>query len=130
MKYAYSLNEEDYFGPFDTYGQAYEQGCDNIAENQHSFWIAEVIDTADRLLDYAEHIGEWVIDIVETRMCDFIPSDDDDIIETTRNQLKIIGDAVIDAVMANCKVVRFGVDNPTKVYIFEEDGNEPSPDRT
>jgi hypothetical protein len=121
MKYAYSLDEEDYIGPFDSYEDAYSAGYDAIQDDyQTSFWIAEVIDTASRLRDDAEHIADWVIDIIETRMCDFIPADDN-ILEFTRDQLKRTGNAIIDAVLANCKVVRFGVENEVEVYVCGED---------
>ena len=119
MKYAYSLDEEEYYGPFDTYGEAYAEGCSNVYEDRHSFWIAEVIDTASRLRDEAEHIAEWVIDIVETKMCEFIPTDDD-IIEATQSQLENIGNGIIDVVLANCKLARFGVENAVLVRVDGE----------
>jgi hypothetical protein len=120
VKYAYSLDEEDYIGPYDTYEEAYNEGAANIEEDQTSFWIAEVIDTAGRLRDDAEHIADWVLDIVETKMCEFIPADDN-ILEFTRDQLKRTGNAIIDAVLANCSVVRFGVENEVEVSVSGED---------
>jgi hypothetical protein len=116
MKYAYSLDEEDYVGPFDTYKEAYNEGVVSVEENR-SFWIAEVIDTVSKLRDDAEHIADWVIDIVETKMWDFV-SAEDDILEFTRDQLKTMGNGIIDIVFANCKVVRFGVENAVEVYIW------------
>lgn len=120
MKYAYSLDEEDYVGPFDTYEQAYAEGAANVEEGQASFWIAEVIDTVSKLRNDAEHIADWVIDVIETKMCEFIPTDDD-MLEFTRDQLNTMGNAIIDAVFANCKAVRFGVENEVEVYVWGED---------
>lgn len=121
MKYAYSLDEEDYVGPFDTYDDAYSAGVDAIQDaDQTSFWIAEVIDTVSKLRNDAEHIADWVIDVIETKMCEFIPAEDE-MLEFTRDQLKTMGNAIIDAVFANCKVVRFGVENEAEVYVWGED---------
>jgi hypothetical protein len=118
MKYAYSLDEEEYVGPFDSYDDTYSAGSDAIQDDdQTSFWIAEVIDTASRLREDAEHIAEWVVDIVETQMCYFVASDEH-MLEFTPDQLKTMGNAIIDAVFANCKVVRFGVENEAKVYVW------------
>lgn len=119
MKYAYSLNEEDYFGPFDTYEEARAEGAASVEEGQKSFWIAEVIDTASRLREGAEFIADWVMDIIEAGMCEFIPAEDE-MLDATREELETMGNAIIDAVLANCKVVRFGVDNAVEVYVTGE----------
>jgi hypothetical protein len=42
-------------------------------------------------------------------------------IEATRDQLKTMGNGIIDIVFANCKVVRFGVENAVEVYVWGED---------
>lgn len=120
MKYAYSFDQDDYTGQFDSFDDACVAARDEldfIAQPPTEFWVAEIIDAEAYLRDQAQYIAEWLIDILEVQLCDVMPAEDDMVLPTPYGPDGFIklGNAVIDAAVANCDFVSFGVENSVMV---------------
>lgn len=122
MKYAYSFDQDEYTGQFDSFDEAYvaaKNELEFVEDPQTEVWIAEIIDAEAYLRDQAQYIAEWFIDILETQLCDIMPAEEDMILPNPDGPDGLIkfGNAIIDATVANCEFLHFGVENAVRVDV-------------
>lgn len=122
MKYAYSFDQDEYTGWFDSFDEACvaaKNELEFVEQPQTEFWVAEVIDAEAYLRKRAQYIAEWFIDILETQLCDIMPAEEDMILPNPDGPDGLIkfGNAIIDATVANCEFLHFGVENAVRVDV-------------
>jgi len=122
MKYSYSFDQDEYTGQFDSFDEAYvaaKRELEFVEDPQTEVWIAEIIDAEAYLRDQAQYIAEWFIDILETQLCDIMPAEEDMIMPNPDGPDGLIkfGNAIIDATVANCEFLHFGVENAVRVDV-------------
>lgn len=122
MKYAYSFDQDEYTGWFDSFDEACvaaKNELEFVEQPQTEFWVAEVIDAEAYLRKRAQYIAEWFIDILETQLCDIMPAEEDMIMPNPDGPDGLIkfGNAIIDATVANCDFLHFGVENAVRVDV-------------
>lgn len=122
MKYSYSFDQDEYTGQFDSFDEACvaaKNELEFVEQPQTEFWVAEVIDAEAYLRKRAQYIAEWFIDILETQLCDIMPAEEDMIMPNPDGPDGLIkfGNAIIDATVANCDFLHFGVQYPLKVDV-------------
>ena len=122
MKYAYSFDQDEYTGWFDSFDEACvaaKNELEFVEQPQTEFWVAEVIDAEAYLRKRAQYIAEWFIDILETQLCDIMPAEEDMILPNHDGPDGLIkfGNAIIDATVANCDFLHFGVENAVRVDV-------------
>ncbi len=122
MKYTYSFDQDEYTGWFDSFDEACvaaKNELEFVEQPQTEFWVAEVIDAEAYLRKRAQYIAEWFIDILETQLCDIMPAEEDMILPNPDGPDGLIkfGNAIIDATVANCEFLHFGVENAVRVDV-------------
>lgn len=122
MKYTYSFDQDEYTGWFDSFDEACvaaKNELEFVEQPQTEFWVAEVIDAEAYLRKRAQYIAEWFIDILETQLCDIMPAEEDMIMPNPDGPDGLIkfGNAIIDATVANCEFLHFGVENAVRVDV-------------
>lgn len=122
MKYAYSFDQDEYTGSFDSFDEAYDAAKNElefVEDPQTEVWIAEIIDAEAYLRDQAQYIAKRFIDIMETQLCDNMPAEEYMILPNPDGPDRLIkfGNAIIDATVANCEFLHFGVENAVRVDV-------------
>ena len=119
-KYAWSSNEEEYYGCFDSHEEALNAAIDSTPEGERPefFHTVEIIDTHERLLEgcSASYIADRVIEMFDELVSDFIPADEE-IVEiivpgnklSEVEALREFGKAIVDLTFKHCTFNRYGV---------------------
>ena len=110
-KYAYSYNQEEYYGEFDTRDEARE-ACiaEDDKEGPHAIWTAEIVPATDLLRAGATAyiLSELAIERADEILSDDI-SADDYIITATDEQKAELGRVIVEWLCANAEFNRWGV---------------------
>ena len=115
-QYAYSTDQENYHGPFDTVAEAQgeatvsmDQSGDYEPGDECSYWIGEV-QTAEAFLQ-ADRIGQDFVERLDEWLADNIPSDNGPVVALSTGDQAELGRLVIEFVRAKGGFQRFGIAN-------------------
>jgi hypothetical protein len=128
-KYAYSLNEEDFHGEFDSREAAVAEAkeeCEHDGYGQSAVWTGRIVKGADLLrAGYRPHsLGESAI----ARADEILENDisaDDYIITATDEQKEELGRIIVEWICTHCEFHRWGVQDVQAHDIDVMDEQEP-----
>ena len=92
-KYAYSLDQERYYGEFDTREDALAEGCGDSEGG--TVWTGEIRFAVDILSKYEEHIAERIVESADLMLMDDIASDED-IVTLSKDKYQALGKLVVE----------------------------------
>jgi hypothetical protein len=113
-QFAYSRDQENYYGSFDTRGDAVAEGIDGDADldegRSATIWTGRVRPVETFLDKMSAHrIGERALEDLDMALCDEIYSEDE-ILSLTVDQQEALGLLILDFVKHNASFNRWGVD--------------------
>ena len=120
-KYAYSLDEERYYGQFDSIEEALAEvgqaaDADALEEGEHTriVWIGEVTEATEVL---RKRNPQWIADRLIEEAEEYLGDNigwDDHIIELTPEQGKQLGELITDWLCKNASFNAYGITNAKK----------------
>lgn len=124
-KWCYSINEENYYGQYDTEGEAHGdahlalEGDDPIDGGMYQYWIAQCCSPLNHVR--ADRLGSQIEDYVEMVMADECAADDY-ILTMTKGDKEKLGQLVIDFIRENGSINYYSVENVTEhTYVVPEE---------
>jgi hypothetical protein len=124
-KYAYSYDQEEYHGEFDTRAEALAECIANDdSDGLHAVWTGEIVEGLDLLRagSRAYFLAENAIDLADEMLSDDIAADDR-IIDVTDAQKEELGRVIVEWLCANAECCRWGVKN---VQEHSDEKEEPT----
>jgi hypothetical protein len=116
--FAYSLDEEIYFGEYDTPREALDEAANAAEDDGHTcVWIANIVPA--KTLVVPNWLGEQIRAYLDEQLADNIGGDDA-IVDMTDEQETALGKIIIDWLDANGCFTRWGVVHPVRHDIAQE----------
>jgi len=125
-KYAYSYDQEEYHGEFDTRGDALAEAIsDGDSDGPHAVWTGEIVEGQELLRtgSKAYFLAERSIEQADEMLADEIAADDY-IIEVTDAQKEELGRVIVEWLCTHAGFCRWGVKN---VQEHSDEDEEPQP---
>ena len=111
--YAYSLDEEDYHGPYSTVARALaeaeeELACDHEPGDEVTVWVGRAVKASE----YVEEmkLAEILVDYIEEYLIDVIPCDDS-VVSIESKELPAFNEELKELVHRYLSYRAFGVDD-------------------
>ncbi len=130
-KYCYSLNEENYYGQYDSVEEAISSAIEDLADEDHDYSEGEnreifigVAEPCSELLRRLQHwrLADLVIEHLEDVLCDEIAADDHIITPPAPDVMKELGNDIMELVLKRVSFSSYNVKQISKIELVLHEG--------
>lgn len=131
-KYAWSDDDVEYHGSFNSHEEAMDNAIDEYPEKGYPkfFYIGKIINTHERMLkEVLPFLVDRMVDALEEAVNEFVGSDAEIVELMPGDSKKAYGEALVALAFKHCYFKRYGVEDIRRWrQVVKREQVEPSPD--